>query len=115
MGAGVSRLGRGRRARVHGADGPEWDDVSLVPKVESDKHHHRSRTMENNRIQFGFPASHEPTPEEIRRLMRVGECLQNQAFRNIPRDVITLLTRAFRRREVESAHANSVTQHAHAA
>ena len=71
--------------------------------------------MGNDRMQYGLPERHDPTPEEIKRLMRVGECLQNQAFRNIPRDVITLLTRAFRRREVESAHANSVTQHAHAA
>jgi hypothetical protein len=68
--------------------------------------------MGNNRIQYGLPDRHEPTPEEIRRLMRIGKSLQNQAFRDIPGDVIGWLTRVFRRREVGSARANGVTKHA---
>ncbi len=68
--------------------------------------------MGNDRMQYGLPERHDPTPEEIKRLMRVGECLQNQAFRNIPSDFTTWLTRVFRRREVESVHADTVANHA---
>jgi hypothetical protein len=68
--------------------------------------------MSNDRIQYVLSARRDPTPEEIAYFMRVGKRLQNQAFRDIPRDFTTWLTRVFGRREVESAHADTVANHA---